>query len=240
MFSSVRRGNEIDITRRLHDPLQLRGKFFYLKDLAMPANASDRLWSLTFQPLGRVGKDYCVTQIDRSCLRIVNTFNNIRAEAIVCIDCHEPIELWTLRLTNLESRARTIELTSYREFALNVSDAYLRHPDFNNIHIGTWFIPGLNAIIAQNRLLKDANKNQAQRKISPEVAFHAVSGHSGSAVQLIGYEDSRSFFIGHGSPALPDGLEKAARSLDDEGLLYTFDPAASLRLHLQLAPDSSQ
>ena len=82
-------------------------------------------------------------------------------------------------LTNLESRARTIELTSYREFALNVSDAYLRHPDFNNIHIGTWFIPGLNAIIARNRLLKDSNFDPIQRKVSPEVAFHAVGENPG-------------------------------------------------------------
>ncbi len=239
VFSSVRRGHEIDITRRLHDPLQWRGKFFYFRELSAPVDNSKRLWSLTLRPVGKVGSDYSMTRIDRSRLYIVNTVNGIRAEATVRIDCHDPVELWNLRLTNLEPRTRIIDLTSYREFALNVSDAYLRHPDYNSIHIGTWFIPSLNAIIAQNRLLKDANNNPAQRKISPEVAFHAVTTNTGPAITIVGYEDSRQFFIGHGSVAMPDGLEKPARSVADDGLLYTFDPAASLRLQLSFAPNSS-
>jgi len=239
VFSSVRTGNEIDLTRRLHDPLQLRGKFFYLKDLDMPPDAPERIWSLTCHPMRRVGEDYCVTQLDRSSLRMVNTWNGIRAEAIVRIDCQDTVELWTLKLTNLESRARTIELTSYREFALNVSDAYLRHPDFNNIHVGTWFIPGLNAIIARNRLLKDSNFDPIQKKVSSEFAFHAVGENPGGNILLSGYEDSRLFFIGHGSLRMPAGLQERPRRLSDDGLLYTFDPAASLRLHTGLAPHGS-
>lgn len=239
VFSCVRRGQEIDITRRLHDPLQWRGKFFYFKDLSAPVDDPQRLWSLTFRPTGKVGPDYGITRIDRSSLRIVNTFNGIRAQATISIDFHDPVELWKLRLTNLELRNRTVELTSYREFALNVSDAYLRHPDFNSLHIGTWFIPALNAIIAQNRLLKDTHKDPTLRKISPEVAFHAVGRLPVSTIKILGYEDSRQFFIGHGSVALPDSLEKTARCLSDDGLLYTFDPAASLRLQISLAPASS-
>jgi cyclic beta-1,2-glucan synthetase len=239
VFSSVRAGNEIDLTRRLHDPLQLRGKFFYLKDLDMPAADPARIWSLTFQPMRRVGEDYCVTRLDRSTLRIVNTWNRIRAEAIVRIDCQDTVERWTLKLTNLENRPRAIELTSYQEFALNVSDAYLRHPDFNNIHIGTWFVPDLNAILACNRLLKDAHRDPVQRKVSREIAFHAAGENPGGNILLTGYEDSRLFFIGHGSLRRPEGLEERPRRLSDDGLLYTFDPAASLRLHCGLAPHGS-
>jgi cyclic beta-1,2-glucan synthetase len=239
VFSSVRKGHEIDITRRPHDPLHLRGKFFYLQDLDMPPDAPEQLWSLTYQPLRTAGADYSVVQIDRSCLRIVNTWNGIRAEATVRVDCHEPVELWNVCLKNLTGQERTLQLTSYRELGLNFHEAYLRHPDYNNIHIGTWFVPGMNAIIARNRLLKGAGRDMAKIKLSSEVAFHAVGeGPSGNAI-LTGYEDSRQFFIGHGSLRLPQGLEKMPRSLSDDGLLYTFDPIASLRLHITLAPSGS-
>ncbi|MEI6125663.1 MAG: glycosyl transferase family 36, partial [Pseudomonadota bacterium] len=236
VFSAVRPGHEIDLTRRPHDPLQVQGKFFYLKDLDLPPDAAERIWSLTFQPMGRAGQDYSVIQIDRRCLRIVQTFNGIRAEALVSIDSKSPVERWALRLTNLENRARVIELTSYREFALNVPDACLRHPDYNSLHVGTWFVPRLHAIIAGNRSLKDAASDQAKRKISPEVAFHAVGEYPEKNVLLTGYEDSRQFFIGHGSLSLPGGLDKMPRSLSDDGLLYSFAPAAGLRLQVSLAP----
>lgn len=232
VYSAVRKGSEFDLTRRPHDPLQVRGKFFYFTDLTAPEN----VWSLTYQPVRKAGPDYRVTRLDHASLRIVNTWSGIHAEAVVRIDGNDPVEIWTLRLRNLTPDMRMIKLTSYREFALNVSDAYMRHPDFNNLHIGTWFVPALNAVIARNRLLKDTARDPLKRKASGEVVFHAVGENPDSSVMLTGYEDSRQFFLGRGTLRRPEGLEKISRSLSDDGLLYTFDPAASLRLHIGLMP----
>ena len=64
-----------------------------------------------------------------------------------------------------------------------------------------------------------------------EVAFHAAGGAEGSAVALTGYQDVRPCFIGTGTLAAPDGLASGRmRDPADEGLLYSFDPIASLRL----------
>lgn len=239
VFSLLRKGAELDITRRADDPLQLCGKFFYLADKGKPQDSTERIWSLCYQPTRRSGEDYTVTRPDRLSLEIINTYGGIRAHATVRLDEHDPVEVWRINLKNLEDRTRTIELTSYREFTLNAPDAHLRHPDYNSIHIGTCFIKSLNAIIARNRQLKDNHKNPLRRRASPEVGFHAVKESADGSVKLIGYEDSRPFFLGHQTLHMPQGLEKELRSPEHEGLLYTFDPIASLRLKAVLAPNGS-
>ena len=236
VFSSVNKGRELDITRRSPDPIDPCGKFFFLVEPDMPAGAPGRTWSLCYQPVCQPGQEHSVVKRDRESLEIRSACNGIRAEATVRIDPRLPLELWTVRLFNSEGRSRTIDLTSYREFVLNTPDAYLRHCDYNSLHIGTWFVRSLSAIIAQNRLLKDNAGGPAARRLSPEVAFHAVRAGKDAHVQLSGYEDSRPYFIGSSTLRRPQGLERRPRDPEDEGLLYTFDPCACLRLRVNLPP----
>ena len=60
----------------------------------------------------------------------------------------------------------------------------------------------------------------------------------GRGAQLIGYEDSRTRFLGprHPRPARPRA--RGGARVDDEGSLYTFDPAASLSVAVDLAPST--
>ena len=52
---------------------------------------------------------------------------------------------------------------------------------------------------------------------------------------LTGYQDARPCFIGRGTLAAPDGLASGRmRDPADEGLLYSFDPIASLQLEIEL------
>ena len=236
VFSSVTRGRELDITRRSPDPIDPCGKFFFLVDAELPAGAPGRAWSLCPQPACQAGQAHPVVKRDRESLEMRSACNGIKAEATVGVDHRLPLELWTVRLFNTEERSRTIELTSYREFVFNAPDAYLRHCDYNSLHIGTWFVRSLSAIIAQNRLLKGSTGGAAGRRLSPEVAFHAVRAVGDARVQLTGYEDSRAYFIGSSTLRRPQGLEKDLRDPGDEGLLYTFDPCACLRLRVSLPP----
>ena len=51
----------------------------------------------------------------------------------------------------------------------------------------------------------------------------------GPGVELVGYEDSRTRFLGEGSMRAPTGCEPMRwRKLDDEGKLWTFDPGGEL------------
>ena len=86
----------------------------------------------------------------------------------------------------------------------------------------------LNAILARNRLLRSARADRG------ETAFFAVK--PGAGAELVGYEDSRTRFLGEGSLAKPTGCERWRwRKLDDEGKLWTFDPAASFTVDMTLA-----
>ena len=228
--SQVRPDLEVDLTRRPDDPLQLRGKFFYLREIDDNGEVHGLPWSLGAQPAHLTGEDYRVKQIDPTTLRIINTRGGLRVEALVSVAQDEPLERWTLRLTNLKQRTRSIELTSYQEPAVGPVDAYRRTPAFAAMHVGTVFVRSLNALFAHNRLMKGGNG-----PISREVGFHAV-GTTGAFVQILGYEDSRSHFIGTGTLRAPAVFVNAPiRTCDDEGMLYSFDPAASLRLRVDIA-----
>ena len=200
---AVRRSFPIDITRRPSDPLQLRGPFVYLRD-AGPVSTSPA-WSLGFQPTRRAGDDYAVRQADPNRIVIRNTVAGIRAEASVSLADHEPIERFALRLSNLGDRPRTIEVTSFRELAIHEAGAYARDPDFNAMHVESWFVRPLHAVLARNRLLRDP----ATHRMSHETCFHAVK--LGPGMTLLGYEDSRTRFIGPGGLRDPQGLQAARR-----------------------------
>ncbi len=218
---------EIDLSKRPDDPLQLRGKLFYLSE---PGGAR---WSLGEQPMRVKGPDYAVSQPTPTSLRIVNSADGIRAEADIEVGDARAMEIWRLTLRNGEPRPRRIELTTYQELGLHAAGAYQRTPAYNGMHVGTWFVRSLGAVLAQNRLLRDAVNDPSRQRMSHEVAFHAV--RTGGPVQLLGYEDSRPRFIGAGTLRAPAALDGAApRSLDDEGLLYGFDPIASLRVGIDL------
>ena len=96
------------------------------------------------------------------------------------------------------------------------------------MHVETIFVRGLNAILARNRLLRSKRADRG------ETSFFAVK--PGAGVELVGYEDSRTRFLGEGSLSRPTGCEPMRwRQLDDQGKLWPFDPAASFSLEARLA-----
>ncbi len=222
----VRQSFAIDVTRRPSDPLQQRGPFVYLREAD-----NGRLWSLGYQPTRVVGEDYRVKQSGPDRIKIRNTFANLRAEAWITLAEGKPVEFFRLRLQNLGRAARRIEVTSFRELALHEPGAYFRDPDFNAMHIESWFVRPLNAVLARNRLLRDPTTY----RMSHETCFHAV--RLGPGMELLGYEDSRTRFIGPGGLRDPRGIGDGGtrRAPEDQGSLYTFDPAASLTIAVDLA-----
>lgn len=230
-LSEVRQGFVLDLTRQPDDPQQLRGKFFLFRD----ADHEGLPWSLTPQPLFHPHAQYRHA-VHPASLDFGVDCAGVAVDASVSIEAGAPVERWTLRLRNLESRPRVIELTSYQELAVGPTDQYRRTPFFAAMHVGTAFVRPLGAILARNRLMRTSGPAHAQR-IAHELAFHAVREQAGA--QLIGYEDSRSSFIGAGTLRAPDALTMPLREPGDEGLLYSFDPAASLRLRVTLPAQGS-
>ena len=70
------------------------------------------------------------------------------------------------------------------------------------MHVETMFVRALNTIFARNRLLRSARADRG------ETSFFAV--RPGVGAELVGYEDSRTRFLGEGSLVTPTGCEPGA------------------------------
>ncbi len=221
VMADERHGFPIDLIRRPLDPLQARGHFFYLSEDGEPP------WSIGYEPARRVG-EYRVEQVGFNRLVIANTFRGVRAIMEAAPDAEGAILSWRIRLEDLSGRARRLRLVSFCEIVGHETGAYMRDIDFARMHVETIFVRGLNAILARNRLLRSARAHRG------ETSFFAVK--PGAGARLVGYEDSRTRFLGEGSLASPTGCEPfRARKLDDEGKLWSFDSAASFTLEVELA-----
>ena len=224
----ARGSHAVDITRQPLDPLDLRGPFVFIRDAEADPSQT---WSLGYEPMRRAGPDYGVDQPDPATIAMRNSRDGLRAEARVSHADGRPLEYTRIVLTNTGDRPRRIALTSYRELAVHELGAYLRDPDFNALHVESWFVGELGAVLARNRLLRAPGTG----RMSHETMFHAV--RFGGDARLVGYEDSRTRFIGPGGLRAPRGLgPDGRRAVDDEGSLYTFDPAASLTVEVEIAP----
>lgn len=237
VYSAINKGFEIDITRRPDDPLQMRGKFFYLAEVENGSPGPRAWWSATGVPPGPDEGTWQINPINPLTLEFVHSRDDgLRVETRLCVDPDEPLESWRLRLVNLEERPRVLELISYQEWAMNSTDAYRRHPFYNHLHVGTRFLPSVNAVLAQNRLNKSADADPSRRRISGETAFHAVRAAKDRGITVTGYEDSRPRFIGSGTLLHPAALHQAGKAPKEGIFDYSFDPIASLRLRVELAP----
>ena len=165
--------------------LQARGHFFYLgEDGAEP-------WSIGFEPARRAG-DYRIEEPAFNRLAIVHTLNGVEARMEVGPDEDQTAVLaWRIRISDKSGRPRRLRLTSFCEIAGHETEAYSRDLDFAGMHVETVFVRALNAIFARNRLLRSARADRG------ETSFFAVK--PGAGAELVGYEDSRTRFLGEGS-----------------------------------------
>jgi cyclic beta-1,2-glucan synthetase len=222
VMGAARDSFPIDLIRRPLDPLQSRGQFFYVSE------EGEAPWSIAYEPARRAG-DYRVEEAGRNGLAIANEVGGLAARMEIAPDAQGAILSWRISLSDKSGRARRLRLTSFAEIAAHETGSYARDLDFAGMHVETFFIAKLNAIFARNRLLRSPRAGRS------EIAFFAVKPNS-EGVRLVGYEDSRARFLGEGSLAHPTGIEPLRwRKLDDEGKLWTFDPAASLTLEVELA-----
>jgi cyclic beta-1,2-glucan synthetase len=226
VMGAERGGGPIDLIRRPLDPLQARGHFFYVSE------DGEAPWSIGFEP-SRCAGEYRIEEPGFNRLAVVHTLNGVEARMEIAPDQEQVAVLsWRIRLTNISGRPRRLRLTSFCEIAGAETAAYARDLDFAGMHVETVFVRGLNAILARNRLLRSARADRG------EVAIFAVK--PGDGAELVGYEDSRTRFLGEGSLARPTGCEPWRwRKLDDEGKLWTFDPAASFTLEASLEANGS-
>ncbi|MGH9369619.1 MAG: GH36-type glycosyl hydrolase domain-containing protein [Thermoanaerobaculia bacterium] len=222
--SGYSRWRGLDVTRWREDPTRdTWGTYVFLRD-----GQTGKLWSAGYQPAGVEPDTYeAIYSEDR--VEIQRRDGPIATSLQIVVSAEDDAEMRQISVTNLGTRVREIEITSYAELVLASSTADAAHPSFSNLFVETEFVPRLEALLAHRRP-RDAHE--------PRVwATHVmtVEGETSGAPQ---YETDRARFLGRGR-----GVRSPSAVADGRSLSNTtgavLDPIFSLRRRLRLPAGST-
>jgi cyclic beta-1,2-glucan synthetase len=214
----------VDVSRWRRDPTRdCWGQFVYVRD---PARGL--VWSAGHQPVGRPAEEYEVLySADKAEFRRVD--DEVVTHMEVTVSPEDRAEVRRVTLTNLGTRPRELELTSYAEIVLGPHGADLAHPAFGKLFLETEWLPGQEALLCRRR---PRSPEQA-----PLWAVHLATV-DGPAVGGPEYETDRARFLGRGrTPASPAALDPGARLSGTTGPV--LDPVVSVRRRVRIPPGAS-
>jgi cyclic beta-1,2-glucan synthetase len=199
------------------------GTYVFLRDIQ-----SGVVWSAGAQPANVDPVSYRVTFFeDRA--EIQRRDGTITTTLDVLVSPEDDAEMRRVSLTNLGTRTREIELTSYAELVLAPPAADTAHPAFSNLFVETEAIAELGALLATRRTRSSAEPTVWAAHIV------VVDGQSGGGAQ---YETDRGRFLGRGR-----GIRTPMSVIDGRPLSNTvgpvLDPIFSLRRRVRLDPGAS-
>jgi len=208
-----------DVTRWREDVTRdCWGTYVLLRDVG-----SGRVWSAGYQPAGVEADAYEVFYSEDR-VEIRRRDGALTTTTHIVVSAEDDAEIRQVSVTNLGTRPREIEVTSYAELALAPSAADRSHPAFSNLFVQTQFVPHLEAILATRR------PREAEEKPIWVAHVAAVEGETVGAAQ---YETDRARFLGRGR-----GIRNAGSIEDGRPLSNTagsvLDPIASLRRRVRL------
>jgi cyclic beta-1,2-glucan synthetase len=195
------------------------GWFLYVRDRDTGA-----YWSAGHQPVQRPADRY---EVQRGCdgVAIVREDDGIETRTEVRIAAHADVEWHRYTITNLGSRRRRLDLTTYVEVALNTLAADTGHPAFSKLFVQTERLANSGALMARRR--------QRDPEEKPLFLAHGLLAATSAPSQLE-FETDRVRFIGRGRT-----LTAPLAMLDDTPLSGTvgsvLDPILSLRRSVDLA-----
>ena len=199
------------------------GTYVLLRDVD-----SGETWSAGYQPRGVASQGYEVTfSEDRA--EIIRRDRAISTTLQVIVSPEDDAEVRRVSITNLGTRTREIEVTSYAEVVLAPPSADAAHPAFSNLFVQTEFAPELDALLATRR-----PRSHDERPIWLAHVM-VVDGETVGALQ---WETDRALFLGRGR-----GI-RTPRSVIDGGALSNtvgpvLDPIVSLRRRVWLRPGAT-
>ncbi|WP_298173427.1 glucoamylase family protein, partial [Acidithiobacillus sp.] len=201
------------------------GTFIYLRD-----RHSGHFWSTTHQPT-RSKADHYEAIFVQARAEYRRRDQMIESYMEVAVAPEDDVEIRRVTLTNVSSRIRQIELTSYTELVLAPLNADLAHRAFSNLFVQTEILAEHNAILCTRR----------RRSPDEQVPwmFHLFAA-PGVAASAASYETDRAQFIGRGRtaehPRVFDSLQQATLSNSEGPVL---DPIVAIRRTLTLGVDES-
>ena len=199
------------------------GSYLFLRDMGTGA-----VWSAGHQPSGTEADTYEVEYAEDHA-EFSRRDGSIATGMTIVVSAEHDAEIRRVTLTNLGSRAREIELTSYAEIVLAPQAADVAHPAFQNLFVQTEFVPEIGALLATRR----PRSSEEPTIWAAHVA--AIEEESGGVIQ---YETDRARFIGRGRV-----IRSPVSVIDGRPLSNTvgavLDPIFSLRCRVSLAPGTT-
>jgi cyclic beta-1,2-glucan synthetase len=222
--SGYSRWRDVAVTRWREDVTRDSwGTYLFVRDMDTGA-----VWSAGYQPSGTEADSYEVTYSEDHA-DFSRRDGSIATGLTIVVSAEHDAEIRRVSLTNLGSRQRHIELTSYAEIALAPQAADAAHPAFQNLFVQTEFVPDIGALLATRR-----PRSRDEKQIwAAHVA--AVEGETGGVIQ---YETDRARFLGRGR-----SVRSPVSVIDGRPLSNTvgavLDPIFSLRSRVTLAPGAT-
>jgi len=222
--SGYSRWRGLAITRWREDVTRdVGGTYVFLRDVE-----SGESWSPSYQPSAVEPESYQVAfSEDRA--EIARRDHGIAATLTVIVSPEDDAEVRRVSLTNLGSRPREIDVTSYAEIVLAPPASDAAHPAFSNLFVQTSFVPEADALLATRR--------PRARTETPIWVAHVVAVE-GKTVGSVQWETDRARFLGRGH-----GIRTPRAVTDGQSLSNTIgavlDPIVSLRRRVRLPPGES-
>ncbi len=199
------------------------GTFCYVRD-----TASGEFWSSAYQPtLDRPDRYEAIFAEARVQFR--RRDGNYETYTEIAVSPEDDIELRRVTVTNHNSRARTIEITSYAEVVLTSPAADALHPAFSNLFVQTEILPQRQAILCSRR----------PRSVDEPVPwmFHLMATEDANSAE-VSYETDRAQFIGRGNTVeRPHAMTEPGPLSNSSGSV--LDPVVAVRCRVTLAAGKS-
>jgi Glycosyltransferase family 36/Putative glucoamylase len=199
------------------------GSYVFLRDIR-----SGEVWSAGHQPSGAEADAYEVSFAEDR-VEILRRDGSLATTLAVTVSTEDDAEVRRVSISNLGTRVREIELTSYAELVLLSPAADAAHPAFSKLFVQTEFVADVGALLA------------TRRRRSPDEA-EIWAGHlvvvEGEALGEVQYETDRARFLGRGH-----GVRNPISVIDGRALSGSvgtvLDPIFSLRRRVRIAPGAT-
>jgi len=194
------------------------GTYIFVRDVQ-----SGKVWSAGFQPAGVEADSYEV-EFSEDRAEIVRRDGAMTTTLEVAVSPEDDAEVRRVSISNLGSRVREIEVTSYAEIVLATAASDTAHPAFSKMFVQTEFDAEVGALLATRRLRSPTE--------APVWAAHLAVAE-GESVGAIQFETDRARFLGRGR-----SLRDAVSVIDGRPLSDTvgtvLDPIFSVRRRLRI------
>ena len=222
--SGYSRWRDLAITRWREDvTCDSWGSYVFLRD-----TGSGDVWSAGYQPTC-VEPDSYEVEFSEDRVEIGRRDGTLASTLEVAVSPESDAEVRRVSISNLGSRVREIELTSYAEVVLAQPAADMAQPVFSKLFVETEFVSDVGTLLATRR-----------RRLpgEPEIWAAHLAVIEGESVGDVQYETDRARFLGRGGQIRSPISVMDGKPLSN-AVGTVLDPIFSLRCRVRIAPGTT-